>query len=103
MSDQFETSDDDGGIYITWDDVGRIETPGWVTVEARPPLNRVRATEHAAVTATRNPARHGQPDGALTFQRSGPSAAHIEDGESWLRDRHLLASQLATGCLGLPR
>ena len=36
MSDQFETSDDDGWrMYITWDDVGRMETPGRVTVANR--------------------------------------------------------------------
>ena len=36
MSDQFETSDNDSrNMYITWDDVGRIETPGRVSVEGK--------------------------------------------------------------------
>ncbi len=35
MSDDFAPADPDQATYITWDDVGRIETPGRVTVKGR--------------------------------------------------------------------
>ena len=70
MSDQFETSEDDGRkTYITWDDVGRIETPGWVTVEGKS-----FQVEQVHIDVWRD-----KPSGAWTLKE-----VHTDDSTRWV-------------------
>ena len=59
-------------MFITWDDVGRTETPGWVTVRGR--IFEVKQ-EHIAAW------KEG-PDGAWTLVRIG----NDDEDAQWVLD-----------------
>ena len=59
-------------MFITWDDVGRIETPGWVAVRGR-----IFEVKQEHIDAWKE-----DPDGAWTLIQIGDG----DEGTTWILD-----------------